>query len=152
MLKRIILAIFNFKMLKTLANNAIIEFSLIFFLYNLSFDMLLSVFLECDLRFSVMDKEPVRSQTMKGKGYCDFGLKHRVREKKVTQEFINYLQTHSLVVELWGTQGVFYMLLLTNTCLLSDIFFFLMSYILVIVSNVDDCKSFENFSELFKES
>ncbi|XP_078314013.1 kinesin-like protein KIF28 isoform X2 [Crassostrea virginica] len=56
-------------------------------------------------KFSVMDKEPVRSQTMKGKGYCDFGLKHRVREKKVTQEFINYLQTHSLVVELWGTQG-----------------------------------------------
>lgn len=131
MLKHIILAIFNFKMLKTLANNAIIEFSLIFFLYNLSFDMLLSVFLECDLRFSVMDKEPVRSQTMKGKGYCDFGLKHRVREKKVTQEFINYLQTHSLVVELWGTQGVFYMLLLMYTCLLSDIYFFLMSYILV---------------------
>ena len=106
MLKHIILAIFNFKMLKTLANNAIIEISLIFFLYNLSFDLPLSVFLECDLRFSVMDKEPVRSQTMKGKGYCDFGLKHRVREKKVTQEFINYLQTHSLVVELWGTQGV----------------------------------------------
>ena len=124
MLKHIILAIFNFKMLKTLANNAIIEISLIFFLYNLSFDMPLSVFLECDLRFSVMDKEPVRSQTMKGKGYCDFGLKHRVREKKVTQEFINYLQTHSLVVELWGTQGVFYMLLLMYTCLLSDIYFF----------------------------
>ena len=74
---------------------------------------------------------------MKGKGYCDFGLKHRVREKKVTQEFINYLQTHSLVVELWGTQGVFYMLLLMYTCLLSDIYFFLMSYILFIVSNVD---------------
>lgn len=55
-------------------------------------------------KFSITSKEPVKSQTVWGKGYCDFGLKHRVREKKVTQEFINYLQTHSLVVELWGTQ------------------------------------------------
>lgn len=58
-----------------------------------------------DFRFTIISKEPVKSQTVWGKGYCDFGLKHRVREKKVTQEFINYLQTHSLVVELWGSQG-----------------------------------------------
>ena len=150
MLKHIILAIFNFKMLKTLANNAIIEFSLIFFLYNLSFDMLLSVFLECDLRFSVMDKEPVRSQTMKGKGYCDFGLKHRVREKKVTQEFINYLQTHSLVVELWGTQGVCFTcnyLCVPVFCLISIFSNELYSCHCLKCR----CKSFENFSELFKE-
>ncbi|XP_062574589.1 kinesin-like protein KIF28P isoform X2 [Saccostrea cucullata] len=52
------------------------------------------------------NKNTVKSDTVWGKSYCDFDLKHQVKEKKVTHEFINYLQTHSLVVELWGTQDV----------------------------------------------
>ncbi|XP_056021053.1 kinesin-like protein KIF28P isoform X3 [Ostrea edulis] len=50
------------------------------------------------------NQQPVKSQTVWGKSYCDFNLKYQVKEKKVRQEFIDYLQTHSLVVELWGSQ------------------------------------------------
>jgi hypothetical protein len=57
------------------------------------------------VRFLLDKQKPVKSQTIWGKSYCDFNLKHRVKEKKVRQEFIDYLQTHSLVVELWGSQG-----------------------------------------------
>ena len=38
-----------------------------------------------------------------------FRLILQFTEPKVTQEFIKYLQSHNLVLELWGTQGTHYL-------------------------------------------
>ena len=39
------------------------------------------------------------------KSYVEFSYKQQYKYKPVTHELLNYLQTHSLVLELWGKQG-----------------------------------------------
>ncbi|KAJ8308377.1 hypothetical protein KUTeg_013251 [Tegillarca granosa] len=55
-------------------------------------------------KFSFHDQAPVSSKTVWGKSYADIGFQKQFNFKKVNKEFLKYLQSSSLVVELWGSQ------------------------------------------------
>ncbi|KAK3092350.1 hypothetical protein FSP39_001728 [Pinctada imbricata] len=50
------------------------------------------------------DQAVVKTKTVWGKSYAELGFKHQFTVKKIDMEFIRYLQSHNLVLELWGTQ------------------------------------------------
>lgn len=64
-------------------------------------------------RFTVPFHQPAKTNAVWHKSYVEYDYNHQYKYKPVTLDLLDYLQTHSLVVELWGKQGKHVLLILT---------------------------------------
>ena len=56
------------------------------------------------------------------KSYVEFSYKQQYKYKPVTHELLDYLQTHSLVLELWGKQGKLCLCVIVSSLTFSSFF------------------------------